>query len=197
MRQKAIEIFRSSGGQLRMSQALDHGISRYMLYALRNAGVVEQVSRGVYRLTELPALSNPDFATVGLRYPNAVICLISALSYHTITTQIPHRVFVAISKNSRPPTLEYPPLSVHRFSEPAFSSGIEEHIIDGVPVNIYSPEKTLADCFKFRNTIGMDVVLEALKLTTARKQFDLEALLSYARICRTDRVMYPYLEAIL
>jgi len=93
--------------------------------------------------------------------------------------------------------LEYPPLSVHRFSEPAFSSGIEEHIIDGVPVNIYSPEKTLADCFKFRNTIGMDVVLEALKLTTARKQFDLEALLSYARICRTDRVMYPYLEAIL
>lgn len=197
MRQKAIEIFRSSGGQLRMSQALDHGISRYMLYALRNAGVVEQVSRGVYRLTELPALSNPDFATVGLRYPNAVICLISALSYHTITTQIPHRVFVAISRNSRPPTLEYPPLSVHRFSEPAFSSGIEEHIIDGVPVNIYSPEKTLADCFKFRNTIGMDVVLEALKLTTARKQFDLEALLTYARICRTDRVMYPYLETSL
>ncbi len=197
MKQRAIDIFRSSGGPLRMSQAIERGISRYMLYALRDAGIVEQVSRGVYRLSELPPLCNPDFVTVALRYPGAVICLVSALSYHTITTQIPHRVFVAVSRTSRPPSLEYPPLNVHRFSEPAFSSGIEEHLIDGVPVNIYSPEKTLADCFKFRNTIGMDVVLEALKLTTARKQFDLEALLTYARICRTDRVMYPYLEASL
>lgn len=180
-----------------MSQALDRGISRYMLYSLRDTGVVEEVSRGVYRLTELPHLSNPDFATVGLRYPDAVICLVSALSFHTITTQIPHRVFVAISRNSRPPALEYPPLSVHRFSEPAFSAGIEEHIIDGVPIKIYNREKTIADCFKFRNTIGMDVVLEALRLYLERQQTNLEALLSYARICRVERVMYPYLEARL
>jgi predicted transcriptional regulator of viral defense system len=153
-----------------MSQAMKRGISRYMLYALRDTGVVEQVSRGVYRLTELPRLSNPNLVTVALRYPGAVIYLVSALAFNNLTTQIPHRVFVAVSRNSRPPSPEYPPLSVHRFSEPAFSSGIEEHTIDGVPVNIYSPEKTLADCFKFRNTIGMDVVLEALKLSAARAQ---------------------------
>lgn len=197
MRKTAIDIFRASGGQLRMSQAMDRGISRYMLYSLRDSGTVEQVSRGVYRLAELPSLSNPDLVAVALRYPNAVICLVSALSYHAITTQIPHRVFVAVSRDSRPPSLEYPPLSVHRFSEPSFGSGIEEHTIDGVAIKIYSMEKTIADCFKFRNTIGMDVVLEALKLYTARKQTDLEALLTYARICRVDRVMYPYLEANL
>ncbi len=197
MKQRAVEIFRSCGGQLRMSQAIGSGISRYMLYALRDTGVVEQVSRGVYRLSELPRLSNPDLVTVGMRYPNAVICLVSALSFYDLTTQIPHRVFVAVSRNSRPPLLEYPPLSVHRFSEPAFSSGIDEHLIDGVPIKIYSMEKTIADCFKFRNTIGMDVVLEALKLYAGCKPFNLESLLTSARMCRTERGMIPYLEALL
>jgi len=178
-----------------MSEAIKCGISRYMLYALRDKGVIEQVSRGVYRLVELPPISNPDLVTVGLRFPNAVICLVSALAYHEITTQIPHSVSVAVPRKSRQPSLDYPPLSVHRFSALAFRAGIEEHQIDGVSVKIYSPEKTLADCFKFRNKIGMDVVLEALKLYKARKQFNLEALLKYAKVCRVEKVMHPYLEA--
>lgn len=195
MQKKPEDIFRSCGGQLRMSEAIERGISRYMLYALRDKGVIEQVSGGVYRLVELPPMSNPDLVTVGLRFPNAVICLVSALAYHEITTQIPHSVSVAVPRQSRRPSLDYPPLSVHRFSDRAFREGIQEHKIDGVPVKIYSPEKTLADCFKFRNKIGMDVVLEALKLSKARKHFNIEALFKYAKVCRVEKVMHPYLEA--
>ena len=197
MRKQPEEIFRSCGGQLRMSEAIKHGISRYMLYSLRDRGIIEQVSRGVYRLVELPPISNPDLVTVGLRFPKAVICLISALAFHDITTQVPHNVSVAVPRDSRLPSLDYPPILAHRFSEETYQSGIEEHRIDGVPVKVYNPEKTLADCFKFRNKIGMDVVLEALKLYKSRKKFNLGELLNYAKICRVEKVMRPYLEATL
>ena len=195
MKEKPEEIFRSCGGQLRMSEARRRGISRYMLYSLRDRGVIEQVSRGVYRLVELPPITNLDLVTVALRVPNAVICLVSALAFHEITTQIPHNVSIALPMKSRPPSLDYPPLAVHRFSQYAYSAGIESHEIDGACVKIYSPEKTLADCFKFRNKIGMDVVLEALKLYKTRKKFDVGELLKYGRICRVEKVMRPYLEA--
>lgn len=195
MKEKPEDIFRSCGGQMRMSEAIERGITRYMLYFLRDRGVIEQVSRGVYRLVELPPISNPDLVTVGLRFPNAVICLVSALAYHDITTQIPHSISVAVPRESRLPSLDHPPLLVRRFSDQAYRAGIEEHQIDGVPVKIYSTEKTLADCFKFRNKIGMDIVLEALKLYKTRKKFNLGELLKYAKICRVERVMRPYLEA--
>ncbi len=195
MKKKPEDIFRSCGGQLRMSEAIECGITRYMLYSLRDKGVIEQVSRGVYRLVELPPISNPDLVTLSLRFPNAIICLISALAYHQITTQIPHSVSVAVPRDSRQPSLDYPPLLVHRFSDQAYRAGIEEHQIDGISVKIYNQEKTLADCFKFRNKIGIDVVLEALKLYKTRKKFNHERLLKYARICRVEKVMRPYLEA--
>jgi len=197
MEKRPEEIFRKHGGQLRMNEAIKHGITRYMLYSLRDKGIIERVSRGIYRLVELPPVSNPDLVTVSLRFPNAVICLVSALAWHDITTQIPHAVSVAIPKDSRMPSLDYPPIQVHKFSKEAYRSGIEEHLIDGVPVKVYNPEKTLADCFKFRNKIGMDVALEALKLYRTRKKFDLAKLLKYARVCRVEKVMRPYLEATL
>ena len=197
MKKRAIEIFRKSGGQLRMSEAMTRGITRYMLYSLRDKGIIEQVSRGVYRLVELPPMSNPDLVTVSLRFPNAVICLISALSYHNITTQIPHTVSVAVPRDSRVPSLDYPPIQAHRFSYETYTSGIESHSVDGVPVKIYTPEKTLADCFKFRNKIGMEIVLEALKLYRSRQKFNLEKLLTYAKICRVKNIMTPYLEATI
>jgi len=180
-----------------MSEALAHGITRYMLYSLKDKGILEQVSTGVYRLMELPPISNPDLVTVSLRFPNAVVCLISALSYHNITTQIPHVVSVAVSRGSRIPSLYYPPVQAHRFSNEAYNSGIENHTIDGVSVKIYTPEKTLADCFKFRNKIGMDVVIESLKLYRSRKKFNLEKLLKHAEVCRVKNIMMPYLEAII
>jgi predicted transcriptional regulator of viral defense system len=195
MKERPEEIFRKHGGKLRMSEAIANGITRYMLYSLRDKGVIEQVSRGIYRLVELPPISNPDLVTVSLRFPNAVICLVSALAYHDITTQIPHDVSVAVPRDSRMPSLDHPPIQTHRFSNEAYKSGIEEHLIDGMLVKVYNPEKTLADCFKFRNKIGMDVVLEALKLYKTRKKFNLKELLKYAKICRIEKVMRPYLEA--
>ena len=191
------EIFRRHGGQLRMSEALACGMTRYTLYALRDRGVVEQITRGVYRLRELPPLSNPDLVAVSLRFPKAVVCLVSALARHDITTQIPHVVSVAVPKDSRTPTLDYPPVKAHKFSHEAYETGIDEHLLDGAPVKIYNPEKTLADCFKFRNKIGMDVALEALKLHKTRNGLNLVKLLEYARICRVENVMRPYLEALL
>jgi predicted transcriptional regulator of viral defense system len=197
LKQSPEEIFRQHGGQLRMSEALSQGISRYMLYTLQDRGIIERVTRGVYRLAELPPIGNPDLVTVSLRFPNAVICLISALAFHGLTTQIPHEVSVAVPRDARMPSLDFPPVKAHKFSEAAFKAGIEEHKIDGVSVRIYSAGKTLVDCFKFRNKIGMDVVLEALKLSKAKKKFNLDELLRYARICRVDKVMKPYLEAML
>jgi predicted transcriptional regulator of viral defense system len=188
-------LFRKHGGQLRMSEAIALGMSRYSLYSLRDKGIIELVSRGVYRLVELPPISNPDLVTVSLRFPNAVICLISALAYHGITTQIPHAVSVAVPRDARMPSLDSPPVHAYKFSDAAFRAGIEKHQIDGVTVRVYSPEKTLVDCFKYRNKIGMDVVLEALKLYKSQKPFNLTDLLKYARICRVEKVMKPYLEA--
>lgn len=126
-----------------------------------------------------------------------MICLISALSFHEITTQIPHEVYVALERGARAPRLDYPPLRVFRFTGKAFTEGVEDHEIDGVSARIYSPEKTLADCFKYRNKIGLDTALEALRLYRQRKPIKVEALIEFARICRVEKVMRPYLEAVL
>jgi predicted transcriptional regulator of viral defense system len=197
MREQAETIFRRHGGQLRMSQALDCGMTRHTLYSMLEKGIIERVSRGIYRLADLPPIGNPDLVTVCLRYPKAVVCLISALAFHDLTTEIPHRVSIAVSRNARIPALDYPPIQVYRFSAKAYSVGIDAHIIDGASIKVYSPEKTLADCFKFRNKIGMDVVLEALKLYRSRGRFDAGKLMEHASVCRVDKIMRPYLEASL
>lgn len=129
--------------------------------------------------------------------PQSVICLISALSFHEITTQIPHEVFIALKQGVKAPKIDCPPLSVHLFSATSFEAGITIYEIDGVAVRIYSPEKTLADCFKFRNKLGMDVVLEALKMYRNRQtKMNIADLMKYARTCRVEKVMQPYLESI-
>ena len=194
---RAKGVIRSQGGMIKTSQALEMGIHPRTLSILCESGDIEKLSRGVYRLTELPAPSNIDFITVAMRSPRAVICLISALSYHNITTQIPHEVSIALKKGSEYPRIEYPPVSVHHFSNPSFSAGIEVHQIDGVSVRIYNPEKTIADCFKFRSTLGMEVVMEALRFYRERHPLQVNKLLEYARICRVYNIIYPYLESIV
>lgn len=180
-----------------MSDAVKAGITRTVLYGLHKDGILEKISRGVFRLKELPSISNPDIAIIALRSPKAVLCLISALSFHEITTQIPHKIYIALPEKAISPRIDDLPLSVHRFSGQAYTSGIEEREIDGIKIKVYCVEKTLADCFKFRNSIGMDVLLEALKLYRSRKRLNVADLLKYARICRIERVMTPYLEATL
>nr|WP_279591372.1 type IV toxin-antitoxin system AbiEi family antitoxin domain-containing protein [Halospina denitrificans] len=190
-------MFRAHGGQLRMSEALRLGISRYQLYKMRDEGVIEPISRGLYRLVELPPITHPDLVAVASQFPQGVLCLISALAWHEMTTQIPHEIHLAVPREARLPRLDYPPVAGYRFSEPAFSAGIEETTVDGMRLRVYSMEKTLADCFKFRNRLGTDLVMEALQLYRKRHRFNLTKLLEYARICRVEQVMRPYLEAHL
>ncbi len=193
---KAEAIFEEHGGMLRTSQAIALGVHPRTLYALREAGWLQRVSRGLYRLATLPELGNPDLATVAARIPQGVICLISALAFHELTTQIPHQVDIAVPRGTKQPRLEFPPIRVFRFSEPMFQAGIETHRVDDVQVRVYSPAKTVADCFKFRNRIGIDVAVEALRLCRERKAAGVNELLEYARLCRVERVILPYLEAL-
>jgi len=195
--EKAAEIFRENGGVLRTAQALRAGIHPSTLYAMRDSGLLERVSRGVYRLAEIAPLGNPDLVTVATRIPGGVICLISALSFHDLTTQIPHEVHVALASGSEEPRLDHPPIRTYRFTGDSFTEGIETHQIDGVEVRIYGPEKTLADCFKFRNRIGLDTAVEALRSYRARGGMRIDELMRYASICRVEKVIRPYLEAIL
>lgn len=181
---------------LRTAAARRAGINPATLYALRDGGHIEQVVRGLYRLTEAGLPSNPDLVIVASRVPEAVVCLISALDFHDLTTQIPHRVYIALRQGSHSPRLEWPPVQAVYLTEPCLSLGVEIHDVDGVPVRIYSAEKTLVDCFKYRNKIGLEVALEALKLYRERGRMQIATISEYAMACRVWRVMRPYLEAI-
>jgi len=193
----ARRLFRERGGTLRTSEALRLGVHPRTLYAMRDSGTLEQISRGLYRLAELPPPGNPDLVTVALKIRSGVICLISALAFHELTTQVPHEVYVAIRQGSEPPRLAYPPVRLFWFSGDAFSEGVETRKAGGVSFRIYNPEKTVADCFKHRGKIGLDVALEALKAYRRRKPFNLDKFLHCARVCRVEKIMRPYLEALL
>jgi predicted transcriptional regulator of viral defense system len=192
-----IEKLKAMGGKIRMIDAINAGISRKAFYELRDDGVIESLSRGIYRLTDLPSLSNPDIIAATLRAPHSVICLVSALAFHEITTQIPSAVDLAVPAGKTIPRIKRPPVRIHRIREPYFSVGIEERTIDGYKIRIYDPEKTLIDCFKFRNQLGMEVVLEALKLYRSRMRVKVSTIMKYARMCRVEKIIRPYFEAVL
>lgn len=195
--EKARRLFRRHGGMLHTAEALRLGVHPRTLYAMRDSGILETISRGLYRLAELPPPGNPDLVTVAHKIRKGVICLISALSFHEMTTQIPHEVYIAVKQGSEPPRLSYPPIRLFWFSGDVYSEGVEIRKVGGVPLRIYSPEKTVADCFKHRNKIGIEVALEALKAYRRRKSFNVDKLLHSASICRVEKIMRPYLEAIL
>ncbi len=195
--QQAKVLLHRHGGIMRMADALRAGIHRRTLYAMRDAGTVTALARGLYRLVEEPEPANPDLVAVAAKIPRGVIYLISALAFHEMTTQVPHAVWIAIPRNSEPPRLEYPPLRIVRLSPAPYGAGIETHKLDGIAVRVYCREKTLADCFKHRNEIGLDTVLEAIRLYKARGRVDVDAILRYAAVCRVAHVARPYLEALL
>jgi predicted transcriptional regulator of viral defense system len=177
---RAAALFRQHGGIMRMSQVIGGGITRNTLYAMRETGQVEQLARGLYRLAEMPPLS-----------------LISALSFHELTTQIPHEVWIAIPRNSEPPRLTYPPVRVSRLNEAAYRTGIETHHTDGVAIRVYSREKTLVDCFSRRKEVGLDVAIEAIKSYLSQGNVRVDVLMGYAKMLRVAKAMRPYLEALL
>jgi predicted transcriptional regulator of viral defense system len=195
---KARDVFAKQGGMLRTSKAIRLGIHPRTLYALRDAGDIEQVGRGLYRLATAPPLSSPDLVPIAIRIPRAVVCLISALAHHGLTTQVPHSVDIALPSHAQIPRIDGVPLRVFWYPEPSFNAGVDVIKVDHVPVRIYSPEKTIADCFKYRNKIGLDVAIEALRAYRERKKKpDLLALTKFAQINRVQRVMRPYIEAVL
>lgn len=193
----AIAAFKRHGGLLRMSDAIQAGVHRDTLRAMVERGDLERISRGLYRLSDAPSLTHPDLAMVAVKVPEGVICLLSALAFHELTTQIPHEVYLAINRNSEPPRIDFPPVRTFRFSGQAFTEGIEMHKDDSVTLRVYSREKTIADCFKFRNKVGLDACVEALRRYRETRGFNADALLHYAGICRVKQVLRPYIEAIL
>jgi len=195
---QARQIFAARTGMLRTSEAIRLGIHPRTLYLLRDLGDIEKVGRGLYRLSDALPLTSPDLVPIALRIPRAVICLVSALAYHGLTTQVPHAVDLALPSHAQVPRVDAIPLRIFWFSEPAFSAGVQVVAMDQVPVRIYSPEKTIADCFKYRNKIGVDVCVEALRAYRERtRRPNVQAVLRYAQLWRVDKVMRPYLEAVV
>jgi len=195
--QEAETIFRQHNGILRSGQAQELGIDPKTISEMNGAGLLEKLGRGLYRLSDLPPLDYPDLVQVALRVPSAVICLISALSFHNLTNEIPHKVYIALPQSVRRPHIKYPPIDVVWLSEDSYESGIEAHLLDGISVPIYGKAKTVTDCFKFRSKIGKDVALDALKEYVLLREFNVKELLDYARINRVENVMRPYLEAVV
>lgn len=183
-------------GVLRPSDLDESKIARVYLTRLTASGKLEKTGRGLYRLADHPLSEHETLITVARRAPQAVFCLLSALQFHGLTTQLPHQVWIAMPRGSHVPRMDYPPLKMIQFTGENYSQGIEIFKRDGVPLKVYSVAKTVADCFKHRNKIGLDVAIEALRDARSRRRVDADELWRYATLCRVTNVMRPYLEAL-
>lgn len=192
---RTLKLARRKQG-VRTSELAEHGIHRQALSRLVAAGKLERVGRGLYRTPASPLTEHHGLALVGAAVPKGVICLLSALRFHAIGTQLPSQVWIAIDRRARQPAPSYPPVKVVRFTGRALTEGFREHRIEGQSVRIYGVAKTVADCFKYRNKIGLDVALEALREAWRARRFTMDELDRYAGICRVRRVMKPYLESL-
>ena len=193
---EALKVIRGLG-IVRPRDLETHGISRSQIYGLAAKSLVERLDRGLYTASDHPVTEGHSLAIVAKRAPGAIICLVSALLFHDLTTQLPREVWIAIAERARRPSFEYPALRVVRFSGKALTDGIETYRIEGVDVRITSIGKTLADCFKYRHKIGLDVALEALRDAWRGRRITMDEIERCARICRVERVMGPYLEALV
>lgn len=192
--QQILEIV-AEAGVLRPRDLEAHGIPRIYLSRLCERGLLDRVGRGLYVLPDADVSEHHTLAEAGKRVPHGVVCLLSALRFHGLTTQSPSEVWLAIANKAWRPQVDYPPLRFVRFSERTLEAGVEEHSIEGILVRIYNPAKTVADCFKYRNKIGLDVALEALRDCRRQRRCTNDELWHYAKICRVANVMRPYMEA--
>lgn len=195
--QDMIDYFKSQGGAVRFSSVLRAGFHRDSLILLIKEKKVEKIARGLYRLSDYEFASHPDLVTASLQSPKGVICLISALAFHEATNEIPRRVDIAIPRSSRSYKITYPPVTFYRFTKDAWEAGIEKHKTGGHTISVYSLAKTIADCFKFRNKIGVNIAREALKVAITEKGVRPKEIIRYAKLCRVDNVIKPILEAML
>ena len=194
---RAIRIFKEHNGVLRTREALRKGIHPSILYAMRDDGLIEPLARGVYYLADSPLPGELDLVTVALAIPNARICLISALAFHRLTTQIPRSIDIALPRDSWKPKLDYPPVRFFFYGREAIDLGLEEHRIDGKTIHIYSPARTVVDCFKFRSRIGLEIALEALKDYLRDNHGTVDDLMQMAQALRMEKIMRPYVQGMI
>lgn len=193
---KKLIDFAQSQGLIRARDLVSLGIPRVSLTRAVRCGLLERVGRGLYGLPGRQISAHGSLAEVSRRVPKGVVCLLSALRFHGLTTQAPFEVWLAIANKSIAPKLDYPPLRIVRFSGAALTEGVEAHRVDGVTVRVTGVAKTVADCFKYRNKIGLDVALEALREAWHAKRMRSEDIWRYAKVCRVANVMRPYLESL-
>jgi len=183
-------------GTIRIKDLLARGIHPEFARRLVSKEILNRSGRGLYTLANSEITEYHDFALVGKRLPKGVVCLTSAIRFHGIGTQLPRKIWLALDRGSAQPRLSYPPISVVRLSGRSFSEGIDEHTIEGVVVRIYNPAKTVADCFKFRNRIGLEAAIEAVRECLNERKATSDEIYYYAKICRVWNIMKPYLEAL-
>ena len=183
-------------GLLRASHLQELGIARVVLSRLKASGQLERVGRGVYRLPDAQGAEHESLATIAVKVPQAVFCLLTALQIHELTTQLPRQVWIAMPQGSHVPKMDYPPVKMVQFSGEAYGQGIEVVRADQVELRVYGVAKTIADCFKHRNKVGLDVAIEALREAMAANKTNANDLWRFAKICRVANVMRPYLEAL-
>lgn len=194
---KSLVTLTKQRGPVRLTDALSLGIHRDTIWAMLEQGLVEQISRGLYRPADAEPLSDPDLVVVSKRVPGAVICLVSALAFHELTTQIPHQVHIALAAGRRRPRIEHPPLKVYWWAKTALQQGVEKHLRSGVEILVTSAERSVADAFRYRKQLGLDLAIEALRAWRERRGARPEALLKAARVAHIETVIRPYLEAVL
>ena len=182
---------------LRSKDFEERGFPRWRIRAALDGGELERVARGLYVRSGAGVSENHSLALVARRLPRAAVCLLSALRFHDLTTQNPHEVWVAIRPKDRKPALEYPAVRVVRFSPRHFTLGLEVHEVEGVEVSVYSVARTVVDMFRYRNKLGLDAALEALREGWRERRFTMREINRIARLCRMERVMKPYLESLI
>jgi len=195
-RDLAVNLIERSG-IMRLSDLKDHGVNPATLARLVEEGVLNRPSRGLYELAGADIELAHSLAEVAKRVPKGVVCLISALQFHEITLQLPRSVWIAIGQKDRTPAVDYPPIRVVRFGGQALTLGVETHTIDSVPVRIFDPAKSIVDCFRFRNTVGLDVALEAMRMGWRSRKVKPDDIARYAQALRIWSVVRPYLESVV
>jgi predicted transcriptional regulator of viral defense system len=193
--QRVLELARQKG-LLRAIDLSAIDVPRVVLTRLTASGQLERVGRGLYRLPGAQWSEHESLITVATKVPQAVFCLLSALQFHELSTQLPRQVWIAMPRGSHTPRFDYPPIKMVQFTGAALTAGVEEVERDGITLRVYCVAKTVADCFKHRNKIGLDVALEALKDARMRNKTSIDEIWRFAKVCRVANVMRPYLESI-
>lgn len=194
---KLIGFLEKMGGLAGYAEIVRAGFDKAALKSVLNSGRIVKIDRGLYRLSTGSLLANPDIVAASIKVPKGIACLLSALSFHNATSEVPRYVDIAIPRGKHANKIKYPPVRFYRYAPNIWEAGLEEHDIEGRTIRVYSLARTVVDCFKFRNKIGLDVARDALKVAVAEKGINPKEIMKYAKLCRVESVIKPIIEAII